>query len=67
MDEMLKYSFKYEDEFGQKTSIDKTLTLDGVTECSTHFETMVDVFKQFLKSCGFDDKTVETIQIVEEK
>ena len=63
MDGMVEVSFMYNDEYGNDTKIDKTIT--GFTYESP-FEMLVDEFKRFLLAASFPQKLVDTIQIVEE-
>lgn len=66
-DKFVKYSFKYEDEFGQATTLDKSLTIESIVETSTPFDSMVEVFKQFLIAAGYHPTHVNSIQVIETK
>lgn len=54
----VKYSFKYTDEFGQTTELNKELNYDAIEEVSSSYDSLVDVFVEFLKACGYADKTI---------
>lgn len=63
--EMVKVQFSYTDEFGQETTVAKTLTT-AVIEESSEFDMLVEQFKLFLVAAGHTQERVDTIQIVEE-
>jgi len=65
-EQMLKIDFAFTDEFGQESRLTKTFT-DAVLEHGSYLEFLVDEFKHFMLGAGFSQKTVDKIQIVEEK
>lgn len=62
----LKTHFEYTDEFNSTTKLSKTHEdyINVLEEGS--FDFLVDEFKMFMLACGFSQKLVNSIQIVEE-
>ena len=58
INEMLHYEFNYIDEFGQKTTMTKELDFETTLEVSNSYYSLVDVFVQFLKACGYSNKVI---------
>jgi hypothetical protein len=57
--------FKLIDEFGSGTTMSKETTLDGTENGMTDVYFLYEQFVSFLKACGFSDKTISMIQLIE--
>ena len=58
--EYLKFSFSYEDEYGQSTTLNKTVC-SNVLEDTNPLNLLIDNFKLFLLDCGFHKDSINKI------
>jgi len=61
----IKLNFSYEDEFGYKTDLNKTIPIDCCD--SAGLDILIDEFKLFLIACTFSAELVDKIQIADEE
>jgi len=62
--EHIKLSFSYEDEFGYKTDLTKTIPIDCCD--SAGLDILIDEFKLFLIACTFSPELVDKIQVADD-
>ena len=62
----IKLNFSYEDEFGYKTDLNKTIPIDCY-DSATGLDILIDEFKLFLIACTFSAELVDKIQIADEE
>jgi hypothetical protein len=62
--EHIETSFKYIDEFGNVTELNKTHPPERTNDGGSYF--LFEEFKLFLTSCGFHEKWVNKVQYIED-